>query len=53
MSRVVAALIVKALLGKVAERPEVTDLLCQYAEAVPGDGFFLSRIPGFLRPYVT
>jgi hypothetical protein len=53
MSRVVAALTVKALLGTMAEKPEVIDLLCQYAEAVPKDGFLLSRIPSFLRPYVT
>lgn len=50
--RVVAAMTVKALLGSSAIGPDMIDRLCQYAEAVPRDGFLIATFPRALRPYV-
>ncbi|OQE11240.1 hypothetical protein PENFLA_c076G08504 [Penicillium flavigenum] len=52
-SRVVAALTVKALLGSLENRPELIDLLCEYAEAIPLDGFFIALFPAVLKPIVA
>lgn len=43
---------VKALLGSSAIGPDMIDRLCQYAEAVPRDGFLIATFPRALRPYV-
>nr|A0A0E3D8P8.1 RecName: Full=Cytochrome P450 monooxygenase penQ; AltName: Full=Penitrem biosynthesis cluster protein Q [Penicillium crustosum]AGZ20192.1 cytochrome P450 monooxygenase [Penicillium crustosum] len=52
-SRIVAALTVKALLGSLENRPELIDLLCEYAEAIPLDGFFIALFPAVLKPIVA
>jgi hypothetical protein len=41
---------VKALLGSLADKPELIDLLCEYAEAIPLDGFYIAFFPTVLKP---